>query len=101
MGSGCPTTTTVPDPSCSGAPRTCFVRQPLKRSWESGVPGGHPAVGVRRWKMSQPLSRREVSILSPLRYPGAKRRLSGYMAEVLRLDDLRPKLFVEPFAGGA
>src|SRR5438034_2267238 len=47
------------------------------------------------------LVRREVSILSPLRYPGAKRRLSGYIAEVLRLNGLRPKLFVEPFAGGA
>lgn len=49
----------------------------------------------------KPLSRREASILSPLRYPGAKRRLAGYVAEVLRLNSLRPKLFVEPFAGGA
>jgi DNA adenine methylase len=45
--------------------------------------------------------RREVSILSPLRYPGAKRRLAGYVSEVLRLNSLKPKLFVEPFAGGA
>jgi len=51
--------------------------------------------------MSQPLTRRGVTILSPLRYPGAKRRLSGYLAEVLRLNGLKPKLFVEPFAGGA
>jgi len=51
--------------------------------------------------MNKPLSRREVSILSPLRYPGAKRRLAGYVAEVLHLNSLRPKLFVEPFAGGA
>lgn len=51
--------------------------------------------------MKKPLSRREASILSPLRYPGAKRRLAGYVAEVLRLNSLRPKLFVEPFAGGA
>ncbi len=49
----------------------------------------------------KPLVRSEVSILSPLRYPGAKRRLSGYISEVLRLNGLRPKLFVEPFAGGA
>jgi DNA adenine methylase len=45
--------------------------------------------------------RHEVSILSPLRYPGSKRRFSGYVAETLRLNSLRPKLFVEPFAGGA
>lgn len=60
-----------------------------------------PVTSAREWNMSQPLSRRQVSILSPLRYPGAKRRLSGYIAEVLRLNAIRPKLFVEPFAGGA
>jgi DNA adenine methylase len=38
---------------------------------------------------------------SPLRYPGGKRRLSSYIAEVLRAHDLRPKLFAEAFAGGA
>jgi DNA adenine methylase len=47
------------------------------------------------------LARGTVSILSPLRYPGGKRRLAGYVAEALRLNDLRPKLYVEPFAGGA
>ena len=45
--------------------------------------------------------RAEVSIVSPLRYPGAKRRLSGYIAEAIRLNALKPRLFVEPFAGGA
>ncbi len=49
----------------------------------------------------KPLIRETASILSPLRYPGAKRRLAGYLAQVLRLNKLRPKLFVEPFAGGA
>ena len=44
---------------------------------------------------------RSASILSPLRYPGGKRRLVGYLAEALRLNGLRPKLYVEPFAGGA
>lgn len=39
--------------------------------------------------------------LSPLRYPGGKRRLAGYVADLLRLNGLRPELFVEPFAGGA
>jgi len=43
----------------------------------------------------------ETSVVSPLRYPGAKRRFSGYIAEVIRLNGLKPKLFVEPFAGGA
>ena len=51
--------------------------------------------------LAKPLVRSEASILSPLRYPGAKRRLSGYIAEVLRVNDLRPKIFTEPFAGGA
>ena len=51
--------------------------------------------------MREALDRREVSILSPLRYPGAKRRLSGYIAEAFRLNGARPALFVEPFAGGA
>lgn len=39
--------------------------------------------------------------ISPLRYPGAKGKLAPYVAEALRLSRLRPKLFVEPFAGGA
>jgi DNA adenine methylase len=46
-------------------------------------------------------ARRPASILSPLRYPGGKRRLAGYIAATIRLNGLRPKLFVEPFAGGA
>ena len=50
--------------------------------------------------LSLPFRRRQASILSPLRYPGAKRRLSSYIAETLRLNSLRPKLLVEPFAGG-
>lgn len=41
------------------------------------------------------------SILSPLRYPGSKRRLASYIERALTLNDLRPALFVEPFAGGA
>jgi DNA adenine methylase len=40
-------------------------------------------------------------LLSPLRYPGSKRRLVQYIAETLTVNGLRPKLFVEPFAGGA
>jgi DNA adenine methylase len=40
-------------------------------------------------------------VLSPLRYPGGKRRLVPYIAALLRDNDLEPDLFVEPFAGGA
>lgn len=47
------------------------------------------------------LHRSEASILSPLRYPGAKRRLCGFISEALRLNGLKPRLLVEPFAGGA
>lgn len=55
-------------------------------------------------KPNQPrkaFARRTASIVSPLRYPGGKRRLAGYIAAAIRLNGLRPKLFVEPFAGGA
>jgi DNA adenine methylase len=40
-------------------------------------------------------------VLSPLRYPGGKRRLMPYLAAALEANDLEPDLFVEPFAGGA
>ncbi len=40
-------------------------------------------------------------VLSPLRYPGGKRRLMPYVAAALAANDLEPDLFVEPFAGGA
>lgn len=56
---------------------------------------------VVRPSANTPYTRREVSILSPLRYPGAKRRLAGYVSEAIRQNSLHPKLFVEPFAGGA
>lgn len=45
--------------------------------------------------------RRSDVLLSPLRYPGGKRRLAPYVAQTLQLNALRPKLYVEPFAGGA
>lgn len=47
------------------------------------------------------LARHEAALVSPLRYPGGKRRFVGYVAEALRLNELRPRLYVEPFAGGA
>ena len=51
--------------------------------------------------MQEPLTRRQATILSPLRYPGGKRRLVSFVKEALRLNGLRPDLYVEPFAGGA
>jgi DNA adenine methylase len=41
------------------------------------------------------------AIISPLRYPGSKRRLAKYIDRVLQVNELEPELFVEPFAGGA
>ena len=39
--------------------------------------------------------------LSPLRYPGGKRKLVPYVQAVLKANGLCPDVFVEPFAGGA
>jgi DNA adenine methylase len=38
--------------------------------------------------------------LSPLRYPGSKRRLAKYIQQTLELNGLHPSLYVEPFVGG-
>ncbi|MHB1011677.1 MAG: DNA adenine methylase [Minisyncoccota bacterium] len=40
-------------------------------------------------------------VLSPLRYPGAKRWLAQYISETLQHNGKNPDLFVELFAGGA
>jgi DNA adenine methylase len=40
-------------------------------------------------------------IISPLRYPGSKRRLVGYIKDCLLLNNKKPSLFIEPFAGSA
>jgi len=42
----------------------------------------------------------QLHYISPLRYPGSKRRLSKYVKQVLALNQLRPALYVEPFVGG-
>ena len=38
---------------------------------------------------------------SPLRYPGGKAALSGFLADTIRLNDLVACSYLEPFAGGA
>lgn len=58
-------------------------------------------VSAKRGDACSPVTRAEVSILSPLRYPGSKRRLAGYVKRALEINGLGPGLFVEPFAGGA
>jgi len=40
------------------------------------------------------------SLISPLRYPGSKRRLVGYIKEALKINSFQPKVYVEPFVGG-
>lgn len=40
-------------------------------------------------------------MLSPLRYPGSKRKLANFIAKSISLNNLNPFLYVEPFAGGA
>jgi len=39
--------------------------------------------------------------LSPLRYPGGKARLATYIAELISAQRPRPRIYAEPFAGGA
>jgi DNA adenine methylase len=41
------------------------------------------------------------SLVSPLRYPGGKRRLLPYIARVIEALPNRPSILIEPFAGGA
>ncbi len=41
------------------------------------------------------------SLISPLRYPGSKRRLVSYVQKALMLNKLTPQLYIEPFVGGA
>src|SRR5262249_47326639 len=39
--------------------------------------------------------------VSPLRYPGGKRKLVSFVADLIKRANLQVDLFVEPFAGGA
>lgn len=38
---------------------------------------------------------------SPLRYPGGKAKLTNFLIEVLKANNLREPIYVEPYAGGA
>ncbi len=40
-------------------------------------------------------------IISPLRYPGSKKRIIKDIKEIIKANKIHPELYVEPFAGGA
>lgn len=42
----------------------------------------------------------KISNLSPLRYPGSKRKLIPYLYSILKHNKLEPNVLVEPFVGG-
>jgi len=42
----------------------------------------------------------QVKDLSPLRYPGSKKRLVLYLYEIIKYNKLNPNVLVEPFVGG-
>ncbi|MBU1683591.1 DNA adenine methylase, partial [Patescibacteria group bacterium] len=51
--------------------------------------------------MTSNLKSRENSVLqSPLRFPGSKRRIVGYIKDTLVINGIKPSLYVEPFIGG-
>ncbi len=41
-----------------------------------------------------------MKVISPLRYPGSKRKLFNYLERVLDYNNLSPQVLIEPFAGG-
>lgn len=43
----------------------------------------------------------QTSFYSPLRYPGGKGKVAGYVKQILRLNRLEGCQYVEPYAGGA
>jgi DNA adenine methylase len=57
-----------------------------------------PADQINMPNAKLPASR---EVLSPLRYPGGKRRLVPFIAATLAANGLKPGLLAEPFAGGA
>lgn len=42
-----------------------------------------------------------VQFSSPLRYPGGKRKLAGFVKDAVIKNDIQGGTYVEPFAGGA
>lgn len=98
-----------------GSESTSARRSGSRRSWRlpafrwrppaSAATGGKILASARAALLSRSKVTEEVIqervVLSPLRYPGGKRRLMPYIEAALTANGLRPGLFVEPFAGGA
>jgi DNA adenine methylase len=42
----------------------------------------------------------QIGNLSPLRYPGSKKRLAPYLDAILKYNNLQPDVLIEPFVGG-
>jgi len=43
---------------------------------------------------------KNMTISSPLRYPGSKKKLVAYLHEILRFNEIGPNVLIEPFVGG-
>ena len=43
---------------------------------------------------------KKAMFLSPLRYPGSKRRLFDFLIRTLEINNLKPSFYIEPFLGG-
>jgi DNA adenine methylase len=43
---------------------------------------------------------KDIRNLSPLRYPGSKKKIASYLYSILKHNNLTPSIFVEPFVGG-
>lgn len=47
------------------------------------------------------IHKQKKKIISPLRYPGSKKRIIKDIKEIIKANKIHPKLYIEPFAGGA
>lgn len=67
------------------------------RAWSAGTAGsGAPGSAVQDAHFFE-----GVGVISPLRYPGSKRQLVPIIESLVKANVPPPKLFVEPFVGGA
>ncbi len=57
------------------------------------------SITLRR-KDKNPISK-PMRFVSPLRYPGGKACLAGFLTDVIELNDLHGCVYYEPYAGGA
>ena len=42
----------------------------------------------------------KIKYLSPLRYPGSKKKIVAYLIKIINSNKLNPHMLVEPFVGG-